>query len=70
MTVTDMASLGDFLINVFEKIYDSTPLETAKEAVQIVGSSRLLPRLTKSAQKSKAELALKILVIEKVQMFS
>jgi hypothetical protein len=63
MTVTDMTSLGDFVIHIIDEIRASLPTETAREAVRIIGASRLSRRLPKAARQRKAKLALEILVM-------
>ncbi len=63
MTVTDMSSLGDFVIHIIDEIHTSLPTETAREAVRIIGTSRLYRRLPKAARRRKAKIALAILVM-------
>ena len=64
MTVTDMSSLGDFVIHIINELHDTLPTETAREAVRIIGTSRESRRLPKAARRRKAKVALSILVIE------
>lgn len=66
MTVTDMSSLGDFVIHIIEELRDSLPTETIREAVRIIETSRLARRLPKAARRRKAQIALAILVKESV----
>ena len=66
MTVTDMSSLGDFVIHVIDELRDSLPMETIREAVRLIGTSRLARRLPKAARRRKAQIALGILVRESV----
>ena len=62
MTVTDMSSLGDFVIHIIDELRDSLPMETIREAVRLIGTSRLARRLPKAARRRKAQIALGILV--------
>ena len=62
MTVTDMSSLGDFVIHIIDELHAGVPTETAREAVRIMGTSRLSRRLPKQGLRRKTKIALAILV--------
>lgn len=62
MTVTDMSSLGDFVIHIIDELHAGVPTETAREAVRIMGTSRLSRRLPKQGLRRKAKIALAIFV--------
>ena len=66
MTVTDMTSLGDFVIHIIDELRDGLPMETIREAVRIMGTSSHSRRLPKAARQRKVQIILAILVKEYV----
>ncbi|XP_028399917.1 putative stereocilin-like protein [Dendronephthya gigantea] len=61
MTVTDMASLGDFVIHIIDELFASLSEGTLREAARVIGTSRQSRRLPKPARRRKAQIVLAIL---------
>ena len=62
ITVTDIASLGDLLIDVADPLIKRLSKETAREAVRIMGTSQELRKMPKVLKQRKVKTALELLV--------
>ena len=68
ITVTDIASLGDLLIDVADPLIKRLSRETAREAVRIMGTSQELKKLPKILKQKKVKTALELLVSPTLQL--